>query len=308
MQKSSSILSKTNRYRAGSPKKTIFLSQFGSGRRFDYMETDKSKSTVKEITGKIARHYSHKELPGHSPYETVDVKGMQGISGSSNTSSRSLKVCVIPPSKRVLDFSLQSEVKMFQNKSRPSSVNGRKYSEKNLLTDSTTIQSLTLKTDSEAQFLQNGRKHNPNMYKSFTFDVLSQQLFTDKYDKKLRPAKKMVDHRTNEKFLPPQQEARKENLTKNSGGCGWKNGHWDLNNPYTPRSNALLLTTNRSYVTETNNSYGANTVNTVQTTKEKASKYVPISRNAGANRVSFFGKTNLQKVLNIGVDSHRKAF
>ncbi len=43
-----------------------------------------------------------------------------------------------------------------------------------------------VRTEPDVHIKNSGRKHNPLMYKSFTFDSLTEQLFNDKEKKKTR--------------------------------------------------------------------------------------------------------------------------
>ena len=302
--------------RPGSPKKTIFLSQTLAPKRFEYMETDKRKSTISEITGHIARHFSNNAERSGTP--KMRETGL-------DKSFRNLKLFSIPPSRRVFDNSLSCDQKLFQTKHRSLSRHGRQPSESsNGLNDSSgNLKSIIMKTDNEVRFREDGRRHNPIMYKNFTFDSLSQQLFNDKKEK---PSKNFTHPKTGEFLIlqGPKHKISLRTATSKPYYPGWKNGLFDLNTPYShtegsqlnrKKSSTSSMNSENSIncTPRTTNSKLAYNTNTKES-KDQVNKYMPISRKTGGKAISTttsatltrpaFGKTDLAKQLRTGLDNY----
>jgi hypothetical protein len=211
--------------RPGSPKKTIFLSQKNSGKRFDYLKTDKTKNTLIELNGRmVGRKYT--EISSYSPARSV--------SATRDTNFfRSLKLFELPNSKRTLDFTLQPEPKQRQRTMTPMRKNSFDSNKSDY-----SLKSLIAGPEWKSG---GGRKHCPLMYKSFTFDTLSKQLFCQNTDYRRMKKKSEFSDKVNDRFLPPKPTTKTKAI--NYKYAGWKNGLWDI-----PNKNNSNLYGNRSNI------------------------------------------------------------
>jgi len=259
----------TIKSRAGSVKKTVFLSQSMTGKRFDYMDAEKSKTIPLEITGKLINHDYSRILPTHS-------------NSSKNSMFRNIKLKEFPSSKRTLDFSLQPQSELKTRNKSPINGRSRKNSNESGMQSARTLNTMLNKEDS---IHPTGRKHTAIMYKSFTFDSLNR--LPDKNNRSVsasRPMKRYIKPEITKeqpKVYHPQKK-----MIGDVNAATWKNGYWDI------KEQPIIRFSNQNHINST--------------TKElPVNKYVPISLRKDKQS---YGRSNYTTTLHTGlVASSQKA-
>ncbi len=294
--------------RPGSPRKTIFLSQNLAGKRFEYMELDKGKNSIIEIKGNMLRK------------STLDFSNSQKthshIRDTEPHNFRSIKLFQQPSSYRTINFALQPEPKnLVQTKSRNTSQQRKVTNESSYMSDSGAIPSLLAKTDTNTHVRRSGRKHNQNMYKSITFESLSNDILGNRSRSSSRTLKKYeFTPKSNKNLLNPALTPRSRLKFEQKSNGGWKNGNWDLSVPYMPEK-----TPQKKPIS------GVSTANLTPINKpkpapsENVNKYVPLSLKKGKDKTVVpahnnpnianyqyqnfgHGKSNLAKNLDAGLE------